>query len=71
MKTLIENMRRAHPCVACSGNCQLCDEPNRGTCRATQGIIKQAADLLEEYLKTGLSPQEVEELKFRMEGLDK
>jgi len=71
MENLIENMRRAHSCVTFNDNCRMCDEPNHRTCRATQELIKQAADLLEEYLKPGLSPQEVEELKFRMEGLEK
>lgn len=71
MKTLIENMRRAHSCVTFNDNCRLCDEPNPRSCRATQELIKRAADLLEKYAKVGLTPEEVEELKFRMEGLDK
>lgn len=68
---LIAELRRNHLCITYGDNCRICDEPNYKTCRRRQELCKEAADMLSRYASAGLTPQEVLELKARMEGLEK
>ncbi len=68
---LLRELRASHLCITTQNDCNLCGVSDPVMCRQYQRIIKKAADLLQEYIKVGLSPAEVAELKFRMEGLEK
>lgn len=71
IEALIRTLRLNHLCITAKDDCDLCAAVDPVSCRRAQKLIKEAADMLTKYYHTGMTPQEIEELKFRMEGLDK
>lgn len=68
---LIRELRFQHLCITHDEDCSSCAEEKPWECRRNQKLFKEAADMLTRYSNTGLTPQEVCDLKFRMEGLEK